>query len=144
MLTQDNKKPFFDANIFIAAANEKDSCFKKAEKIVNWTKEKRIKVFSLDLVIYETLTILSQRLNKKSSLDFGNEVFKKKSVRLIEKSKKLEKSAWQIFKKIKAKNLSFVDTFILAALEQNPWLTLVSFDKRLVKEAKKLKLKIYP
>ena len=144
MLTQDKQKLFFDANIFVAYSNKQDSCFLKAKKILEWADENKAKIFSLDLVIYEVLTVVSLRCGKKNSLTFGKSIFKKREVAIIEKSKKLEKSAWQIFQKVKSKNFSFVDAFILASLKQNPWLTLVSFDKRLVKEAKKLRLKIYP
>lgn len=141
MLIQDKEKLFFDANVFIAVANKKDRDFKKALKVIQLARRQKKRIYSLDLVVYEVLTVLSLRLNKKSSLDFGQEIFKKKSVILIEKNQRLQKFAWQIFQKVKSKNFSFVDAFILAVLKQDPALVLASFDKQLLAEAKKLKLK---
>ena len=134
---------FIDANIFVSFFNSQDSNYDKAGLIFEDFNKVQVKLFTLDLIIYESLTVLSQRGSKNLALEFKKFINKKKSLQVFKKSDKLEKLAFRLFKKVKSKNFSFVDAFILAVLKQNSWLTLASFDKKLVKEAKKLNLKAY-
>lgn len=115
-----------DTNIICALYNPEDSLYEKAQKIKPILKE--YKPIISNFILLEIYTILSQRISKKFSVEFGENIYKDHVFTVVWIDQKLEKDVWQIFKSIKDKNFSYVDASILAVLKKEKINHLLSFD----------------
>lgn len=75
----------------------------------------------------EIVTILSQRVDKKTAITVGNHI--KQTYIWVEVNRDVEDLAWEIFKKQKSKNVSFVDCTIFALSQQGLFDRVFTFDK---------------
>lgn len=75
----------------------------------------------------EIVTILSQRVDKKTAIAVGNHI--KQTYIWVEVNKDVEDLAWEIFKKQKSKNVSFVDCAIFALHKLGLLDKVFTFDK---------------
>lgn len=92
----------------------------------------------------ETYTVLSQRISKQFSLDFGKNVYKDRVFTVVWIDRKLEKETWDIFVSIKDKNFSYVDASTLAVLKKEKIGSLLSFDTGFSKLQKKFGFTLIP
>lgn len=97
------------------------------------------KVFSNNLVLYETLTVLTFKQSRQASIAFGKLTFAsiengQLSNPLINEAR--EQHSWRIFRSIRAKDVSFVDASILATIEEFEIKTLFTFDRHFIRFAK--------
>lgn len=77
-------------------------------------------------IFAETVTILSQKEGKQQSIDAG-EVLKNQFI-CIKLNRKIEDLAWEIFKKQKSKNISFVDCTTFALCKEGAFDKAFTFD----------------
>lgn len=117
---------FIDTNFICALYNSKDSLYVKAQNI-----KPILDIYNpivSNFILLETYTVLSQRISKKISVDFGNNVSKDRIFTVTWIDKKLEEEIWNIFVSIKDKNFSYVDASILAVMKSQEINHLLSFD----------------
>ncbi len=133
---------FIDTNIICSLYNIKDSLYTKAQNI-----KPLFKIYNpvvSNFILLETYTVLSQRISKQFSLDFGKNVYKDRVFTVVWIDRKLEKETWDIFVSIKDKNFSYVDASTLAVLKKEKIGSLLSFDTGFSKLQKKFGFTLIP
>ncbi|MBU0618866.1 PIN domain-containing protein [Patescibacteria group bacterium] len=137
------KSIFVDTNYFCGLYNSADTLHLKSKEIFEKFKKTQHKLYTSSFIVAEVLTVLSQRIGKKSSIDFGTDILSQENlIKILRINTKIERDAFVIFKKIKSKNFSFVDALSLALIKKHKINLLLTFDKQLVNLAKTNNIKI--
>lgn len=122
-------KLFIDSNFFIALFNPADTLNQKALTISQKLKKENPRLYISNFVFLEVVTVLAQRVSRKAAISLGNHLLKDKQLEIIHIDKRLNELSWEFFKKIKKKNVSFVDCSILAAMKAEGIKKLLTFDQ---------------
>ena len=129
-------KIFVDTSAFVAIENDEELNYFLAQSILEKVDSSKATLVTSNYVIAETLTVLSQRVSKKVAIKFQEEDVPALEVIRIEKS--TEEVAFEIFKKLDSKNVSFVDCTSFALMKQFGITTAFTFDKDFKKQGFKL------
>ena len=121
-------KIFVDTNIFVAIRDNKDSTHNQAVRLSNELNKLGVKVFTSSDVVGETLTVLSKKLGKDVCNDWYKD-FQKSSLTEIFIDKFLHKEARDFFKRVKSKNISFIDCSSVVAMKRHKIKIIFSFDQ---------------
>lgn len=116
---------FIDSNVFIAIRNTHHPLHEKALRTSSIISDNLI---TTNIVIAETLTVLSMRVNKLIAIEFGKEIIKQ-DIRIVHIDEHYHQKAWEIFQKIKSKNVSFFDCTSFAVMESLGIKKAFSFDE---------------
>ena len=117
---------FIDASFYLSLLNPKDNNHEKAIKIgQEYEGEEYV---TSQMVLGEVLTVGSQRFDKTLTIKFIEEVLKSRTRVVLEKPE-LIKGAYNIFKKIRFKNVSWVDCYSFAIMEKLKIKKALTFDK---------------
>lgn len=84
------------------------------------------KIITSNYVFAEIVTIVSQNADKEVAVDAGNYI--KDNFSIIRISPEIEELAWEIFKKQKSKNVSFIDCTTFALYQQGVFDKAFTFD----------------
>jgi len=118
------KAVFIDSNYYCALFNREDALHNKARKLkINLESS-----HTSNFVLLESYTVISQRSGRKQAVYFGEHMHNQYQTNVLLVSPEVEQLSWDIFKKIKNKNMSYVDCSILALIKLNNIKTLLSFD----------------
>ncbi len=120
-------KVFVDTNVFVAIRDIKDSTHSRAVKIYEEFKSKKVKFFTSSDVIGETLTVLAKKLGKPVAKEFLDNF--SVLTREIFIDPLLHKESRDFFKRVKSKNISFIDCSSAVAMRRNKIKIIFSFDK---------------
>ena len=116
---------FADASGLISLFSEKDSNHKKALKIAEETESG---IFLISNYIFaEIVTMLSKKEGRKKSIKIGEYI--KAHYQWINLDIETENLAWEIFKKQKSKNVSFIDCTCFALYKKGNYDKAFSFDQ---------------
>lgn len=119
---------FVDASALISVWDHDNINHKQAlNKSIELKKTKQ-QLSSSNIIIGEVLTVLSMQVNKKKALEFGKEI-EKSNLIINFINQDLHQKAWEIFQKIKGKNVSFFDCASFAVMEDLGIKKAFSFDK---------------
>jgi predicted nucleic acid-binding protein len=122
------KKVLVDSDFWFGLVVSGDSHHEACKKIFRDVVNEKISIYSLRLVVYETATILSYKIDQKRSLMFLGK-FRALPVILIDVDADMERRAWDIFGKQTKKGTSFVDCANVAAAEKYHFDRILSFDR---------------
>ena len=125
-----NDKVFVDSSFLIALFNPPDTFHPKAVAISRKTIKERPQLYISNFVFLETVTVLSQRVNRKTAVVLGQHLLKDQQAKIIHVNQKLNTLAWEIFKEIKKKNVSFIDCSTLAIMKVEGIKKLLTFDQK--------------
>ncbi len=131
---------FIDTSVICSLYNSKDSLHKKAQDI-----KPLLDIYNpivSNFILLETYTILSQRISKQFSVDFGKNIYKDRIFTVIWIDRKLEEEIWNIFASIKDKNFSYVDASTLAVIKKEKIGNLLSFDSSFTKLEEEFNFKL--
>lgn len=132
------KSIFIDTNYFCGLYNLRDSLHSKSREIYEGLKKEKHRLLISNYIIAETLTVLSQGAGKEASLKFGRDIFGQNNlIAILIADLKTDLKSFEIFKKVRSKNFSFVDALILALMKKFKIDYLLTFDKRLIRVAKR-------
>lgn len=118
---------FVDSNAFIALWNIDHPLYLKAKKISTLLKKENHHLITNNIVISEVFTILAMRVHKVLALKFEKE-FTERNIPIIFITEFYHQKAWDIFKKIKDKNVNFFDCTSFAVMEHLGIKKAFSFD----------------
>lgn len=128
---------FVDANAFIGLLNRKSSLHQLAiQKSAKIKQENEILATS-DIVVAETITVLSSRIDRRLALTFGSEI-EEGGIQIFYLEPETLSLAWKIFQKQTSKNVSFFDCTSFAIIEKYKVDKVFSFDSDFVKHGKNL------
>lgn len=133
---------FLDTNVLVALYNRKDLLHKKSLNLFRNFSAKKARLVISNFVLLEIFTILSQRAGKKKAIEFGKIVRNKKPFLIKRIIPQLEEKTWQVFVKVKDKNLSFVDCSLIALVLQENY-PLATFDKKIIKLQKQFGFRLF-
>lgn len=105
-----------------------DANHTESKKIFSEILKTNDSLFCLRLVVYETATVLSYKIDQKASRVFVKK-FPFLSVSLVDVDEELERKSWEIFERQTKKGTSFIDCANLAAKEKYRFDGILSFDK---------------
>ncbi len=123
-----SNKIFVDSNFFIALLNPQDTLNTKAITISSKIKDESPSLVISNFIFLEIVTILSQRIDRKTAITFGNHLLQDNQIEILHINESLQEKCWKAFQKMDKKNISFVDCSILAVMEAEKINTLLTFD----------------
>lgn len=129
-------KVFVDTDVFVALRDTKDSTHRRAVSLYKELKLKKTKFLTSSDVIGETITVLAKKLGKQSALDFLITINGLTQEIFIDAF--LHKESRNLFKRIKSKNISFIDCSSVVAMKRNKIKSIFSFDRDFKKMGVKL------
>lgn len=119
---------FVDTSALISVWDHDNINHKQAFNKSIELKKTNQQLLTSNIIISEVLTVLSMRVNKKKALEFGKEI-EKSNLIINFVNQDLHQKAWEIFLKIKGKNVSFFDCTSFAIMEDLGIKKAFSFDK---------------
>lgn len=122
-------KIFLDSNFFIALFNPTDTLYQKALKVSQKIKKETPQLYISNFIFLEVVTVLAQRVSRKAAILLGDHLLKDKQVEIIHVDQNLNETTWELFKKIRRKNISFVDCSILMIMKAEGIEKLLTFDR---------------
>ncbi len=131
---------FFDTSYICALYNSNDSQHKKAIQLKNKIS-KTTHPWISNYIFLETVTILSQKIGKKDSVDVGKLMFSSNKFNFLQITPKLNLKTWLLFQQIENKNISYVDCNTAILMKEEKISKLVTFDKDFEKIQKRLNYK---
>lgn len=117
---------FIDASYYLSLLNSQDSNHKKA--VETGLRYKNEVYITSQAVLGEVLTVGSQRIDKKLTISFVDEILKSRT-RIILETKEYIDEAFLIFKRTESKNISWVDCYSLSIMKKLKIKEVLSFDK---------------
>lgn len=134
------EKLFADANFFCALHNEDDPLSPRATELSK-TILNNYEVFTSNLVLYETYTVLSMRSSRIVASEFIRLLDETESLNFIWHTKELDNFALSIFEET-SKDFSFIDCTIISTMKSYGIKNLLTFDKYFKKLEKKYRFKV--
>ena len=125
---------FIDASAYIAILNTHDSLHKKAVAILEVLVAKQEQVITSYAVLGEVLTVGSMRYDRQKTIAFVMAILESTTDVILEDQSILEK-AMTIFQRIKNKNVSWIDCYSFAIIEQHKIENVFSFDQDFIKHS---------
>lgn len=129
-------KIFVDTSVLVALNNIEDPTYSRAFQISKKIFSKNLELVTSNHIISETLTILSQKVAHQTAIDFKELWVPKMEV--VHIGEILEETAFEIFKKLTSKNVSFVNCTSFALMKEFGILTVFTFDKDFKKQGFKI------
>ena len=123
---------FIDTNFYVSLENKADSNHKKAKEILIYLIPKNPQFFTTTLILYETVTVISLRVGREAAIYFKDNFDPATKVLWLDKA--IETKAWSLFRKIKDKDVSFVDCYSFALLGELMVREVLTFDKDFAKQ----------
>jgi predicted nucleic acid-binding protein len=109
------------------ALKDKDDVFHSRALLFIQTNE--FPVVTTNLVIIETLNLVSQRLGHRHSVELGKKLFDPEASDVINVSDEDVARAWRIFQQYKDKGFSFTDCTSFAVMERLKIRAALAFDE---------------
>lgn len=127
-------KFFIDTDVLVALNDSSDSQYKKALDLLEKISELGLSSYISTNVLLETLTIISQRIGKKQSLNLLDELRSGKYT-IIHPDEKIVLQAEEIFRSVISKNISYSDCLSFAIMKTYNIKWVFSFDIHFKKQA---------
>lgn len=127
------EKIFVDTSGFFSLIAKHDTNYLKAINI--WEKFQDVRkyiLYTTEYVISETLTLTQSKLNKGISIKLGEYLLGSSILKVSHIDMILWKDSWEIYKKYKDKEFSFVDCTSFAFMKENKIKKAFTFDKHFV------------
>ena len=118
---------FVDTSAFVAIHDSKDPHYDSSQKIIEKLIPQKASLITTNYVLTESYTVISQKVGKDKAISF-KESFDP-SILIVRVEEELEEAAWQIFKEIKSKNVSFIDCTSFAIMKSYGVREAFAFDE---------------
>jgi predicted nucleic acid-binding protein len=121
-------KVFVDTSAFVSLWDDKDTNRIKAINLQIKLEKLDAEIYTSSDVIGETLTVISKKIGKKQAVEFAERIVNS-GVQVIFIDKYLHLETIEFFKKIKSKNISYIDCSSIVAMKNNKIQIAFSFDE---------------
>lgn len=119
-------KCFIDTSAYVSLLISSDSNHKNA---IEWSKKlTHYQYITSQAVLGEVLTVGSMRFDKTATIHFVEKILQSSTLIVLEK-RTLVAHAWKLFKKTQSKNISWVDCYSHAIIEELQISEVFTFDK---------------
>jgi len=106
---------FVDTSAFVALNNPEDPHHRKSLQVSLNLEKEPTAFLTTNYILAESYTVISQKVNKEASVYFKENLDPR--IRIVRADESLEETAWEIFKEIKSKNVSYVDCTSFAVMK---------------------------
>ncbi len=120
---------FVDASYYISLLKPSDSNHKKAFALAKRYKKETL--ITSQAILGEVATVGSQRYNKEAAIALIEGILTEGTTTIILERPELIDRAWEIFKEMTKKDVSWVDCYSLAIIEAHKIQTVLTFDQEL-------------
>ena len=135
-----------DSSAWVAWFKEDDPRHDRAKNLLLREDANLPPLLMSNLAAYETLTVLSIRVNKAKSLAFGDWLYRQAIangwVKYLFTDELVESKAWQLFQSTQKKDVSFVDCVLAVTAQEEKAAGIITFDKHFQTLGAKLGLNI--
>lgn len=135
-MAEDNRV-FVDSNYFVALFNPSDALHKRALDLARNIDSQNAFLVISNFVFLEIVTVLSQRRGRKVAIEVGEHLLTNSLITIIQVDELLQRESWHIFQNIMEKNVSFVDSSIVAVMKAEYITKLLTFDAKDFKKLRK-------
>ncbi len=122
-----HSKIIIDSNFYLALNNPQDSLHHRAVSLTDIVEDCQAMISFY--IFSEIITVSSQKIGKQAAINLGLSLLNDPLVEIISIDQPIFFETWQIFTKLKPKNLSFIDCNILAMMRHHKIKKLLSFDR---------------
>ena len=129
---------FVDASFYVSLLKPTDSNHDNALAIAK--EHGMAPKLTSQAVLGEVATVGSQRFSKEATIAFIENILHGMTTTVLFETHELVTRAWEIFKRVKSKNISWVDCYSRAIIEAYKIETVLTFDK----DFKKLAVILHP
>ena len=126
-MTEDSRV-FVDSNYFVALFNPPDMLHKRALALARKIDSQNTALVVSNFVFLEIVTVLSQRRGRQVAIKVGEHLLTNSLITIIQVDELLQRESWHIFQNIIEKNVSFVDSSIVAIMKAEYITKLLTFD----------------
>ena len=127
---------FVDTSAFVALNNPRDPHHENSLELSLKLEGQLAPLVTTNYILAESYTVISQKVDKETSVYF-KENFDPR-IKIVRVSEELEEIAWQIFKKIISKNVSYIDCTSFAVMRSLGVTQAFAYDEDFRKEGFKL------
>lgn len=124
---------FVDASYYISLLKSTDSNHNNALAIAK--EHGKAPKLTSQAVLGEVATVGSQRFSKEATIAFIEDILRGSTTTVLFETHELVTRAWEIFKGIPKKDVSWVDCYSLAIIEAYKIKMVLTFDKDLARLA---------
>lgn len=137
MSTEQSSRIFVDSNYVVALFNPTDGLHKNALEIASAIEAQQRPLVISNFIFLEIVTVLSQRRGKDVAREVGQYLLGHPFVTVIHADESLQRETWEIFQNVDDKNISFVDSSIIAIMQAEDINTLLTLDTHDFKKLQK-------
>lgn len=119
---------FIDSSAYLAILIPSDSNREKALKLAATVFNGNKNLVTSYAILGEVLTIGSMRFNRQAAIDYVQNIFQS-NITLIMENEEILRRGFDIFQKVKDKDVSWVDCYSFAIVEHYHIEKVFSFDK---------------
>ncbi len=123
-----SERVFVDSNYFVALYNKSDSLHPNALAIAKEIESHGTALVISNYTFLEIVTVLSQKRGRVPSVAAGSFLLSYVLLDIIHIDKDLHSDAWNIFKSVEDKNISFVDCSTIALMRSESIQKILTFD----------------
>jgi predicted nucleic acid-binding protein len=122
---------FIDTGIFVALRNADDELHGRSKELMKRALKSDFgRIFTSNYIIGEAITTALVRTKKHElAVDLGEYIIESPRISKLRVDEECFEKAWQKFKSLKDKPLSFTDCASLALIEKNGIKQIMSFDR---------------
>jgi len=123
---------FADSSAFVAVKNVADPNHEAAYKIFSAYAGSDIGIMTSNLIIAESLTVISQKVSHRAAVEFREQDLA--GIQIVRITEELEGKAFEIFRSLTSKNVSFIDCASFALMRERGITTAFSFDEHFTRQ----------
>ena len=119
---------FADSNYFVSSFNPEDTKYHHALQVSAKLDSENASLVITNFIFAEVVTVLSQRQGRQTAIQTGQYLLSHPNIRTVHVDEYLQNAAWHIFQDSNDKNISLVDSSIIATMKSEGIQKLLTFD----------------
>ncbi len=119
---------FVDTSAWYALNDRSDQHRDAALERMSRISSGQVGLITSDYILDESLTLISARTNRRTAVAFGDLLLKSSTVQLVTITEELRQAAFELFRKLSDKELSFTDCTSFALMKQMKLKSAFTFD----------------
>ena len=127
-----------DTSAFYALEDASDAHHGQAVALRDGLKDPRFRLFTTNLVLAESITLLTYRLGAEHAVRFADLAYSSERLQVIRMTEDLERAAVERLRRTRDDELSFVDASLIECVERWDIDRIFAFDRDFVRHGRRL------
>lgn len=120
---------FIDTGVWYALADKSDQFHGKSTDYIKRLMQNGVSLVTTNLVIHETVMLLSRKLSKKAAIRFLDMVYLDDTLEIKENDEIIEQKAYKVFKKYHDQDFSITDCVSFTIMKDHHIKKAFTFDR---------------